>query len=118
MRIQQEKGPEVRIIEFFDDNIKKYEFQLGITPGILEASLVRENQQLQEKRERMDSDTMDLGRQAQLEQPANISVFVPPKINNFGNMHQTFDQNQTIKLGGHLDDTIQNGKPQVFQPYK
>jgi len=43
VNIQQEKGPDARIIEFFDDQIKKYEFQLGITPGILELSLVREN---------------------------------------------------------------------------
>lgn len=33
----------MKIIEFFDENIKKYEFQLGLTPGILDNSLVREN---------------------------------------------------------------------------
>ena len=41
--MQQERGPEIRIIEFFEDQIKKYEFQYGITPGLLDASLVREN---------------------------------------------------------------------------
>jgi len=34
----------LRIIEYFDDQIKRFEFRLGITPGILEASLVREQQ--------------------------------------------------------------------------
>jgi len=73
MNMQVEKGAELRIIEYFDDQIKKYEFQLGITPGILEASLVRENQQLQEQQEeavivrgtrpKIDEqiDTLDLG---------------------------------------------------------
>ena len=50
MNMQAEKGADLRIVEYFDDQIKKYEFQLGITPGILEASLVRENQQLQEQK--------------------------------------------------------------------
>lgn len=36
-------------MEFFDDQIKKYEFQLGITTGILDESLVKENQIFQEK---------------------------------------------------------------------
>jgi len=39
----------VRLVEWFDDQIKKYEFQLGITTGILDASLVYENQIFQEK---------------------------------------------------------------------
>ena len=49
--MHHEKGPDIRVIEFFDDNVKKYEFQLGITPGILDESLVRVNQREQEQRE-------------------------------------------------------------------
>ena len=95
VNIQQEKGNEVRIIEYFDDQIKKYEFQLGITPGILEQSLVRENQKLQEQLEARPTrpnidehvDTLDLG-------TAPEPDFKPPKANNFGNNPgQTYDQN-------------------------
>lgn len=66
---------------------------MGITPGILEASLVRENQREQEqrdfnhKRPLLDAtvDTLDLG--TVNPQPE----FNPPRMNNF---HQnTFDQN-------------------------
>ena len=42
-RTQQEKGSQIRLVEFFDESIKKYEFQLGLTPGIIDESLVREN---------------------------------------------------------------------------
>ena len=49
INIQHEKGSQVRLVEFFDDQIKKYEFQLGITTGILDESLVKENQIFQEK---------------------------------------------------------------------
>ena len=104
VNIQHEKGPDIRIIEFFDDNVKKYEFQLGITPGILEQSLVRENQQLQEEREfqhkkpNIDAtiDMLDLGQMPQTE-------FKPPVMNNIGtgaaaNMTVDQNQNQTIRL--------------------
>lgn len=103
--IQHEKGPDVRIIEYFDDQVKKYEFQLGITPGILDESLVRVNQQEQEQREFQHKkpmideqiDTLDLGNIPQPE-------FRPPNMNNIGpgaaaNMTLDQNQNQTIRLG-------------------
>ena len=31
------------MVQYLEDQIKKYEFQLGITSGILEASLVADN---------------------------------------------------------------------------
>ena len=105
--MQHEKGPDIRIIEYFDDNVKKYEFQLGITPGILDESLVRVNQREQEQREfqhkkpMLDEqiDTLDLGN---IPQPD----FRPPVMNNIGpgaaagaNMTLDQNQNQTIRLG-------------------
>ena len=107
--IQQERGPEVKTLEFFDDNIKKYEFQLGITAAILDASLVLENQIHQEEQERFNHkrpnqidehvDTLDLGAP---------EVFAPPKVNNIMAPGTTFDQHeQTMKLAP--DDTIQLG---------
>ena len=64
VKLQQEKGPDVKLIEYFDECLKKYEFQLGLTPGIIDESLVRENQRLQEERERdqlIDTDDLGLG---------------------------------------------------------
>lgn len=112
VNIQHEKGPDLKIIEFFDDQIKKYEFQLGITPGILEQSLVRENQLQQEEREfehkkpNLDEniDCLDLGAAQAQPQPE----FIPPKINNIvGGVNMTLDQNQnqTIRLGGGVDES-------------
>ena len=49
--LQVEKGADCRIIEYYDDQIKKFEFQLGITPGILDESLVREGREQQEREE-------------------------------------------------------------------
>ena len=43
IHMQQERGADIRIIEFFEDRIKHYEFRYGITPGLLDASLVAEN---------------------------------------------------------------------------
>ena len=94
--IQQERGPEVKTLEFFDDNVKKYEFQLGITAAILDESLVRENQLHQEEQEfnhkrpgQIDEhvDTLDLG---------PTEVFQPPKVNNIMAPGTTFDNEQTM----------------------
>lgn len=115
--MHQEKGVELRVVEFFEDQIKKYEFQLGITPAILEESLVREQQRYMENKERgfqhkkpfleEDVDTIDLGTTAAAGQNKNLneSKFAPPKINNLG---ITIDQNQTIKLP--IDDSMASGR--------
>lgn len=121
VKLQQEKGPDVKLIEFFDECLKKYEFQLGLTPGIIDESLVRENQRLQEERERdqlIDTDDLGLGapvRKSNQNRQADISVFQPPKENK-AQKWDTFDQNQTIKLGGGGEDTIMNGSriPHMF----
>ncbi len=116
INIQHEKGNHVGLVQFFDDQIKKYEFQLGLTPGLLDQSLVRENQAFQEQQEyrhkkpNIDErvDTLDLGTQPA--QNIDQSAFQPPMPSNH---FQTFDQNQTIKL--QADDYISgsnNGKPQ------
>ena len=118
--IAQDKGPSVKIIEFFDEQIKKYEFQLGITPALLDESLVRENQLHQEEQsiirnerfnhkrpDEIDAniDFLDLGTKAGPDANASLANFQPQGINNFGN-NMTIDQNQTIKLGGAGDKSI------------
>ena len=122
--IAQDKGPSVKIIEFFDEQIKKYEFQLGITPALLDESLVRENQKHQEEQsiirnnerfnhkrpDEIDAniDFLDLGTKAGPDANASLANFQPQGINNFGN-NMTIDQNQTIKLGGVGDKSIRMG---------
>lgn len=46
--IQAERS-DVRLVEFYEDQVKNYEFRLGITPAILDASLVKEQQIEMEK---------------------------------------------------------------------
>lgn len=84
--MQAEMGPDIRVIEFFEDQVKNFEFRLGITPAILDASLVKDQQRTIEEKEKRaratrpelgDVDFLDLDADAPGSQPADLN-FNPP----------------------------------------